>query len=66
MSAQQSMFGNDRATGPEQPWDVTFNDGTKMRVSATSKWEAIRETGRAARTVASCEPATLSLFGGLL
>ena len=25
----------------------------------------IRETGRAARTVASCEPATLSLFGWL-
>ena len=66
MSAQQSMFGNDKAAGVEQPWDVTFTDGTTMRVSATSRWDAIRETGKAARLVKSCEPATLSLFGGLL
>jgi hypothetical protein len=63
MTAQQSMFG-EASTGAKQPWVVTFRDGSTMRVGATSKWEAIRETGKPAKTVVSCEPATLSLFGG--
>lgn len=66
MSAQQSMAWGEAPSGTEQPWIVTFKDGTTARFGATSRWAALRKLGKRTvlREVVSCEPATLSLFGG--
>ena len=63
MSTQQAMQWADAPAGTEQPWVITFKDGTTQRVSATSRWDAISKVARGkTKLVASCEPATLSLF----
>ena len=59
--SQTRMAWGDPPAGCEQPWILTFRDGTTRRVRATSRESALRGQ----RDVVSCEPATLALFPGV-